>query len=107
MNQALDQLVRRLSLAFSVDEILIVRPGVTRQTATKARKVGMWLVRTKWSPQPSLWEVAEMFGAKSHKATMQAVDWVERQITQDTEVGRIANELAHPASTPPPRLRVA
>jgi chromosomal replication initiation ATPase DnaA len=105
---ALEELVRRVALAFNVEKSKVLQAGrLQRKTGSAARRVAMWLAYTTWVPKPSHPEVAEMFGAAHHTTSMDACKYVEQQIAEQTDVGRIAQELARPASTPPPRLRVA
>ena len=108
MIPALEELVRRVALAFNVDEEKVNGKQRTNQkTGSAARRVAMWLIRTTWTPRPSHSEISEMFGSECPTTSMDACKYVERQIAKQTDVGRIAQELARPASTPPPRLRVA
>jgi len=93
MNHALDQLVRRLALAFNLDEALLTKSGHVGRTAMAAKRIGMWYVRNTWTPQPSYPEIATMFGVKSHKSAIYAMTYAARQMANDTEIGRIAKKF--------------
>lgn len=106
MNRHLDELCRRVAEPFFVEGRDLLEGRRAKRNALKARRVAMWLAWATWAPRPSTPEIARMFGLRDHSSIIRALQYVEKQIRNGTDVGRLAEQLRNPTPAPHPKLRV-
>jgi chromosomal replication initiation ATPase DnaA len=70
-----------------------------------ARHVVMWVMRTRWKPQPSFPEIGETLGY-DHTSILSAVRRIDHEIILGSELGKIALKIGGPANVVRPESGV-
>lgn len=93
VREKLDALIERVSKVTGVSYEAIKSPVRGSKSSALARHVTIWVVRRTWIPQPTFPEIGRLFD-REHTTMMDAVKNIDREVTRQTPIGRIALKLA-------------